>query len=311
MPADTVHRPVMVAEVLQALVTDRRGRYADLTVGGGGHAEAILDATEGTLIGLDRDPQAVARVSARLRRFGERAIIAQGRGGDLPQVLTALGIDAVDGVLVDLGLSSDQLAAGRGFSFEDAAAPLDLRFDAGEARPTAADLLADSAPAELARLWREHGDFPPAHARGIARAIATARARAPITRVAELNAAVAPLFPPHQRAQNLARIYQALRIEVNDELGELDRTLAGATAALRVGGVLCVLAYHSLEDRRVKSLFALRVPPRREVPAPPGWSAGPFQPLFRRGLRPQAAEVLDNPRARSARLRAGVRTEDR
>jgi 16S rRNA (cytosine1402-N4)-methyltransferase len=300
----------MVSEVVQYLVTDRRGRYADLTIGGGGHAEAILDATEGTLIGLDRDPQAVARVEERLRRFGDRATVAHGRGGDLGRILAERGIDAVDGVLVDLGLSSDQLAAGRGFSFEGDA-PLDMRFDAGEPRPTAGEILADSSPAELARLWREFGDFSPPIAQRIARAVVAARTRGPITQVAALNAAVSPLFPPHQRAQNLARIYQALRIQVNDELGELDRTLAAATTALRVGGVLCVLAYHSLEDRRVKSLFAPRVPPRREVPAPPGWSAGPFQALFRRGLRPQAAEVQDNPRARSARLRAGVRTEDR
>ena len=301
----------MVSEVLECLVTDRRGRYADLTVGGGGHAEAILDATEGTLIGLDRDPQAVARVERRLRRFGDRATVVHGRGGDLGRILAERGIEAVDGVLVDLGLSSDQLAAGRGFSFEAAQAPLDLRFDAEETSATAAEILAEATPAELNRLWRELGDFSPPIAHRITRAVVAARSRAPLTHVAALNAAVTPLFPAHQRSQNLARIYQVLRIQVNDELGELDRTLAAATAALRVGGVLCVLAYHSLEDRRVKALFAPRVPPRREVPAPPGWSAGPFQPLFRRGLRPQAAEVADNPRARSARLRAGVRMEDR
>jgi 16S rRNA (cytosine1402-N4)-methyltransferase len=300
----------MVGEVLELLITDRRGLYADLTLGGGGHAEAILDATEGPLIGLDRDPTAVARARRRLDRFAPRTTLLPGRGGDLVSALTEHGLGSCAGVLVDLGLSSDQLASGRGFSFEGDA-PLDMRFDPGEARPTAADLLAEWAPAELAQLFAQNGDFPPPVARRIAQAIVRARARAPLAGVAALRAVVAPLFPPALRQQNLARIFQSLRMAVNDELGELDRTLAAATAALRPGGVLCVLSYHSLEDRRVKSLFAPRVPPRREVPAPPGWSAGPFVPRTRRALRPQVAEVTANPRARSARLRAGVRTEDR
>jgi 16S rRNA (cytosine1402-N4)-methyltransferase len=300
----------MVGEVLELLITDRRGPYADLTLGGGGHAEAILDATVGPLIGLDRDPAAVARARSRLSRFGARATLVASRGGDLPSVLAAHRFDPLAGVLMDLGLSSDQLASERGFSFEGDA-PLDMRFDTGESHPTAADLLARMTPGELAQLLTRGGEFPPPIARRIAQAIVKARASAPLARVAALRAALAPLFPPAQRQQNLARVFQSLRMAVNDELGELERALAAATAALRPGGVLCVLSYHSLEDRRVKSLFAPRVPPRREVPAPPGWSPGPYVPRTRGALRPQAAEVIANPRARSARLRAGVRTEDR
>jgi 16S rRNA (cytosine1402-N4)-methyltransferase len=300
----------MVDEVLRLLITDRQGRYADLTVGGGGHAEAILDATEGILIGLDRDPGAADSARARLRRFGDRAVIAHGCGGDLPRILAERGIGPMTGILADLGLSSDQLASERGFSFEGDAR-LDMRFDPTEPRPTAAELLATMSEPELARLFVAAGEFSPREARRIAARLVRARAEGPLDRVAVLRSLLAPLFPPPARAQSLARVFQALRIQVNDELGEVDRTLAAATEVLRPGGVLCVLAYHSLEDRRVKSLFALRVPPRREVPAPPGWSAGPFRPIHRRALRPQAAEVAVNPRARSARLRAGVRTEDR
>src|SRR5262245_47452860 len=139
----------MVAEVLALLVRDPPGLYADLTVGGGGHAEAILEHTApaGRLIGVDRDPEAAARAAERLARFGARAVVVAGRAGDLPEIMAARGMGPMDGVLLDLGLSSDQLAGGRGFSFEGDA-PLDMRFDAGEARAQASDLLAERSAAE-------------------------------------------------------------------------------------------------------------------------------------------------------------------
>ena len=302
----------MVAEVLELLVRDPAGLYADLTVGGGGHAEAILEHTApaGRLIGVDRDPEAAARAAERLARFGARAVVMVGRAGDLPDLMAARGMGPMDGVLLDLGLSSDQLAASRGFSFEGDA-PLDMRFNAGEPRAQASDLLAERTAAELADLFRRHGDFPPREARRIAHRLTSIRSRTPLLRVADLRTALIPLFPAPGRAQNLARVFQSLRIAVNDELVELDRALDAAAAALRPGGVLCVLSYHSLEDRRTKVFFAPKAPPRRDVPPPPGWQAGRMRPLTRRALRPQAAEIAVNPRARSARLRAGVRTEDR
>jgi 16S rRNA (cytosine1402-N4)-methyltransferase len=302
----------MVAEVLDHLIRDPAGVYADLTVGGGGHAEAILEHTApaGRLIGVDRDPEAAARARARLARFGARAAVEVGRAGDLPELLAARGMGPMDGVLLDLGLSSDQLAGGRGFSFEGDA-PLDMRFDAGEPRERAADLLARLSAGELAALFQRYGDFPPRDARRVASRLTSFRRHTPLDRVSDLRTALTPLFSPPARAQNLARIFQSLRIAVNDELDELDRALDAAATALRPGGVLCVLSYHSLEDRRTKAFFAPKAPPRRDLPPPPGWRAGRMRPLTRRALRPQAAEIAVNPRARSARLRAGVRTEER
>jgi len=301
----------MVAEVLALLVHDPAGMYADLTVGGGGHAAAILEHTApaGRVLGLDRDPEAAARAGQRLARFGARATVVAGRAGDLPALIAAHGMGPMDGVLLDLGLSSDQLASGRGFSFEGDA-PLDMRFDAGEPRARAADLLTQRSAGELATLFHQYGDFPPREARRVANRLVSFRSHTPLERVADLRAALTPLFPAPGRAQNLARIFQSLRIAVNDELHELDRALDAAASALRPGGVLCVLSYHSLEDRRTKAFLAPKAPPRRDLPPPPGWQTGRMRPLTRRALRPQAAEIAVNPRARSARLRAGVRTEE-
>jgi len=307
---ETAHFPVLVAEVLAYLVTDRNGRYADLTVGGGGHAESILTALapSGTLIGVDRDPAAAALAAGRLARFGGRAEVVTGRGSDLTAILAVRGIEQVDGVLLDLGLSSDQLAAKRGFSFE-ADGVLDLRFDPGEDRETAAALLARLDAGAIAELFARYGEFPPAAARRLARRLVKARAEAPLDSVARLRECLAPVLDPRRRSQSLARIFQALRIHVNDELTEVAASLAAATNALRPGGVLCVISYHSLEDRLAKRLFAPPPPPRRDLPPPPGWSAPHFVPLTRRAVRPSAEEVRLNPRSRSARLRAGQRRD--
>jgi 16S rRNA (cytosine1402-N4)-methyltransferase len=306
----SVHRPVLVDEVVRLLITDRGGRYADLTVGGGGHAEAILEALAptGTLIGLDRDPAAVTRAAPRLARFGRRVELVVGRAGDLTSILEVRGIEQVDGVLLDLGLSSDQLAANRGFSFEGDA-PLDLRFNPAEDREPAHALLARLDQPALADLLRRHGEFSPPEARRLARRLLDTRARTPLDRVGVVRDALLPLIPPPRRAQTLARVFQALRIQVNDELGELDRALEAAATCLRAGGVLAVLAYHSLEDARVKAFLRPPAPPRRDLPPPPGWPAGRFVPLTRGALRPSASEIQVNSRARSARLRAGVRRQ--
>ena len=306
----TAHSPVLVAEVLAYLLGDRGGRYVDLTVGGGGHAESILTALapSGTLLGVDRDPAAAALAARRLARFGGRAEVVTGRGSDLTAILAVRGIEQVDGVLLDLGLSSDQLLAKRGFSFEGDGV-LDLRFDPGEDRPTAADLLARLDAGAIAEILVRYGEFPAAEARRIARHLVAARAEGPLDTVARLRACLAPVLDPRRRAQSLARIFQSLRIQTNDELTEVARSFAAATAALRPGGVLCVISYHSLEDRLAKELFASPPPPRRDLPPPPGWPVPRFVPLTRRAVRPAPEEVRMNPRSRSARLRAGQRRD--
>jgi 16S rRNA (cytosine1402-N4)-methyltransferase len=302
-----VHRPVLVDEVLKYLVTDRAGCYADLTLGGGGHAEAILLALAeaGTLIGLDRDPAALRGASARLARFAGRVELVAGRASDLTSILAVRGIEQVDGVLLDLGLSSDQLASARGFSFEGDA-PLDMRFDPESESESAAELLGRIGELELTQLFERYGEFSRGEARRYARRLIAARERGPLTRVAAVREALLPV-PPPRRAQTLARLFQALRIQVNDELSELDRALDAASESLRHGGVLCVIAYHSLEDRKVKELLRGPAAPRRDLPPPPGWPAPRFAPLVRRAVRPTSTEIAANPRARSARLRAGVR----
>jgi 16S rRNA (cytosine1402-N4)-methyltransferase len=298
----------MVEEVLRLLITDRCGRYADLTVGGGGHAEAVLEALDpaGTLIGLDRDPAALAGAQARLSRYAGRVALAPGRASDLTSILAVRGIEQVDGVLLDLGLSSDQLASGRGFSFEGDG-PLDMRFNPAEGREPAGALLERLDQAALAEIFQRYGEFSRSEAHRLARRLIAARARAPLDRVAAVREALSPVIPARHRQRNLARVFQALRIQVNDELNELDLGLAAAAENLRTGGVLVALSYHSLEDRTIKQFLRSPAPPRRDLPPPPGWAVGRFEVLTRRAIRPSPAEVEANPRARSARLRAGVR----
>lgn len=307
----SVHRPVLVDEVLRLLITDRAGRYADLTVGGGGHAQAILEALTpaGTLIGLDRDPAALTGAAARLGRFAGRVDLVAGRASDLTSILAVRGIKQVEGVLLDLGLSSDQLSANRGFSFEGDA-PLDMRLNPAEGGEPARALLARMGEADLAQLLMLNGEFSRGEARRLARRLVAARQRSPLDRVETLREALHPLIPARRRAQTLARVFQALRFHVNDELAELDRALVAAASSLRADAVLCVLAYESLEDRKIKQFFRGAALPRPDLPPPLDWKAGPFVPLTRRAIRPLPAEIQANPRARSARLRAGVRRAD-
>ncbi len=296
--------------MLRHLIGDPAGCYADLTLGGGGHSEAILEALApaGTLIGLDRDPNAVAAAALRLSRFSGRVELAVGRAGDLTSILAVRGIEQVNGVLLDLGLSSDQLASDRGFSFEGDS-PLDMRFNPAEGGEPAHALLARIDESELAQLFARYGEFSRHESRRLARRLIAARAHAPLDRVSAVREALLPVIPARRRAQTLARVFQALRIQVNDELNELDRALDASAQSLRPGGVLCVLAYHSLEDRRVKRFLLPPSPPRRDLPPPAGFPAGRFQVLTRRAVRPTPAEIHANPRARSARLRAGVRKD--
>ena len=286
----------------------------DATLGGGGHAERILDAStpDGRLLGLDADPRAIARVELRLRaRFGDRLVLRQVNFRQLATVAPEAGFGLVDGLLFDLGLSSDQLADhDRGFGIRTGG-PLDMRFDPSQGVP-AAELLATLDVLELTALFRRYGEEP--QAVRIARAIVAGRAAAPIQTAEELAGLVvrvAPGGPPGRRRIHPAtRVFQALRIAVNAELDALEAALAAAVDLLRPGGRLVVLSYHSLEDRIVKRFFQAE---RRGCVCPPSvpvcvcGRSPRLRLVTRPSLTPTAAEIADNPRARSARLRAAER----
>jgi 16S rRNA (cytosine1402-N4)-methyltransferase len=308
------HLPVMVEEVVTMLAAAPGSLQIDATLGGGGHAERILDASDpdGRLLGLDADGAAIARVRARLApRYGDRLRLRQANFRELAEVGPAEGFGAVDGCLFDLGLSSFQLAdAERGFGFRTGG-PLDMRFDTGRGVP-AAELLATLDAAELTALFRKYGEEP--FAGRIARAIVEARRAAPIRTAEELAALVervAPARAPGRRRVHPAtRVFQALRIAVNEELEALEAGLAAALDLLRPGGRLVVLSYHSLEDRIVKRFFQAErrgctCPP--EVPVCVCGRAPRLRLVISKGLVPGEAEIVANPRARSARLRAAER----
>jgi len=300
------HIPVMGAEVLQLLAPRDGGRYLDATFGGGGHAEAILSAAACTLWAIDRDPEAIARGAALAARFPGRLHLLHGRFGEMRKLLQDAGVGSLDGIVFDLGVSSFQLdEPRRGFSFR-ADGPLDMRM--GQEGRSAADLVNQLSEDELARIFREFGEER--HAPRIARAIIAARKRAPLSSTGELAAIVRSVVPPDASGIDAAtRSFQALRIAVNDELGELSRALEQAKDLLAPAGRVVVLAFHSLEDRLVKRFMAAqagRTPkPSRHVPGPDFQAPAPmFRLLTPHALRPSAAEVAANPRARSARLRA-------
>jgi 16S rRNA (cytosine1402-N4)-methyltransferase len=301
---------VLVGEVVEWLRPRPGACLVDATVGLGGHAAALLAAAPGArLLGLDRDPAALARAAERLREAGDRVVLRQARFGDLSSVLAALGWDGANAVLLDLGVSSLQLdQAGRGFSFQGDG-PLDMRMDPGEG-VTAAELVNQWPEADLARLIATCGEEP--RARAVARAIVRAR---PLHRTGELAGVLERVLGRGRPGLHPAtRTFQAIRIAVNDELGELERFLADGYRVLRPRGRLAILAYHSLEDRRVKDAFrrwasACLCPPRMPR-CVCGWSAK-VRLLTRRPLRPSALEIVRNPRARSARLRVVERLEER
>jgi 16S rRNA (cytosine1402-N4)-methyltransferase len=313
-PAPTLHVPVMADEVLAALAPAPRGRHIDATVGGGGHAERILAATDpdGRLLGLDADGAAIARVAARLGPvYGDRLRLRQANFRELGAVAPAEGFESIDGCLFDLGLSSDQLAdRERGFGIRTGG-PLDMRFDRRRGLP-AAELLASLDVAELTALLRRYGEEP--FAGRIARAVVDARRTAPIRTAEELAEVVSHAAPGRapgrRRVHPATRTFQALRIAVNEELAALEAGLAAAVDLLRPGGRLVVLSYHSLEDRIVKRFLRTE---RRGCTCPteaPVCVCG-RRPRLRllnpRGEVPSPAEIAINPRARSARLRAAER----
>jgi 16S rRNA (cytosine1402-N4)-methyltransferase len=308
------HLPVLVEEVMSMLAPAPGSLQIDATVGGGGHTGRILEATDpdGRLLGLDADGAAIARVDDRLRpRFGDRLVLRRANFRELRAVAPAAGFAAVDGLLFDLGLSSFQLAdAERGFGFRTGG-PLDMRFDTTRGVP-ASELLATLDARELAALFKRYGEEP--QAGRIARAIVASRSTAAIETAEDLASLVQRVAPGDPRKRHrihpATRVFQALRIAVNEELEALEEGLAAAVDLLRPGGRLVVLSYHSLEDRIVKRFFAAE---RRGCVCPPELPVcvcgrNPRLRLVTRpSLTPTHAEIAANPRARSARLRAAER----
>jgi 16S rRNA (cytosine1402-N4)-methyltransferase len=300
------HVPVMPAEVLHALQPRDGAVYLDGTFGGGGYAERILQQAACTLWAIDRDPDAIARGALLAARFPGRLHLLQGRFGDMLSLLNNAGVTALDGIVLDLGLSSFQLDdAARGFSFRGDG-PLDMRM--GRDGVTAADLIRTLSETELADTLYQFGEER--RSRRIARAIVAARASAPIQSTAQLADIIRAVVPRDGSAIDPAtRSFQALRIRVNDELGEIERALAQAAGLLAPGGNLIVVSFHSLEDRLVKR-FMIDAAGRR--PSPSRHDPSGLQPRDQAKFRlvtpkpwhPQAAEIAANPRARSARLRA-------
>ena len=311
---EAMHTPVLADEVMSMLAPAPGSLQIDATLGGGGHTERILEATDpdGRLLGIDADGAAIARVDGRLRpRFGDRLVLRQANFRELATIAREAGFERVDGALFDLGLSSDQLAdTDRGFGFR-AGGPLDMRFDTRRGVP-ASELLASLDVNELTALFRRYGEEPKAGR--IARAIVDARRGAPIATAEELAALVERVLPPNprqpRRTHPATRVFQALRIAVNEELDALEAGLAAALDLLRPGGRLVVLSYHSLEDRIVKRFLAAErrgcvCPP--EIPVCVCGRNPRLRLLTRPSLTPTAEEIAANPRARSARMRAAER----
>lgn len=310
------HLPVMLREVVEALRPRPDAIVVDGTFGAGGYSVGLLEAASCRVWGLDRDPDAIAAGESVVRRYGGRLALREGRFGEMEAILASDGIEAVDGVTLDLGVSSMQLdRADRGFSFQSDG-PLDMRME--RAGPSAADLVNELEEPELADvLWR-YGDER--RSRRIARAIVAARREAPIETTGHLAAIVRRAVGPAGRGDRIdpaTRSFQALRIVVNDELGELRRGLAAAERLLVAGGRLAVVAFHSLEDRILKEFLRERSGslPRgsRHLPDSSAADSGAgrlptFSLVGRQPQRPSSEEAARNPRARSARLRAAERT---
>ena len=307
------HVPVLLHEVVEGLAPHAGGRYLDGTFGGGGHTRALLDASApgGRVLALDADPEAIARGAPLRDRYGDRLILRQANFATLHSAARETGLAPLDGVLLDLGLSSDQLAdPARGFSFEGDG-PLDMRFGPG-ATATAADIVNGYSEEDLAALIFRWGEER--WARRIARAIVRERARTPIRTTAALAALAASAVPYGEggaqrgggRIHPATRLFQALRIAVNGELAALEEALVGAVSSLTPGGRLAVIAFHSLEDRIVKDFLRREAagcvcPPR--VPVCVCGHRPSLRLVGRKGVRPGASEVAANPRSRSATLR--------
>lgn len=305
------HIPVMLAEVVETLAPKDGGVYVDGTFGAGGYARAILEAADCTLYAIDRDPEAFARARAFAQDFPNRFHPLHGCFGDVVDLLASAGVEKVDGFVLDLGVSSIQLStASRGFSFQHDG-PLDMRMSlSGE---SAADVVNDADEETIADIIYTYGEERAS--RRIARAIVEARQIARIETTAQLTAIIHRVLPMHggMKTDTATRSFQALRIHVNDEMGEIDRALDASSRILREEGRLVVVSFHSLEDWRVKTFLREKsgevAGTSRHLPPDMTQRSAPVYKLEKRnGLPPSDAETAINPRARSARLRYAIRT---
>jgi 16S rRNA (cytosine1402-N4)-methyltransferase len=304
------HTPVMVREVVECLAPRDGETHLDGTFGAGGYSRAILDAADCRVIALDRDPAAVAGGRAMVEEFDGRLILIEAPFSQMGRAAREAGAERVDGVALDLGVSSMQLdQAGRGFSFMHDG-PLDMRMSSSG--PSAADAVNELPEEELADIIYQFGEER--RSRAVARAIVRAREQGPITRTGELAAIVERAVGRSGRIHPATRTFQALRIYVNGEIDELRAGLAGAEDLLAPEGRLVVVSFHSLEDREVKSFMGERAGraagASRHLPRAESDGPAPSFRLPRAGtLKPSKAEAESNPRARSARLRLAVRTD--
>ncbi|MDG5494964.1 16S rRNA (cytosine(1402)-N(4))-methyltransferase RsmH [Niveispirillum sp. BGYR6] len=311
MTASPVHIPVLLAEVLHEMAPRAGEVLVDGTFGAGGYSRALLDSAACTVWGIDRDPAALERARPLEAAYAGRLKVLEGRFGDMADLLAARGVAQVDAIVLDIGVSSPQIdTPERGFSFRFDG-PLDMRM--GADGPTAADVVNSTEEDDLANILYHYGEER--LSRRVARAIVARRAIEPFTRTADLADVIRSCVPKSKDGIDPAtRSFQGLRIHVNDELGELERALAAAERLLAPGGRLCVVTFHSLEDRVVKEFMRQRsgnLPgPSRHVPGPVATPPAPtFRLLSKSGTGPGAAEQAANPRARSARLRTAIRTQ--
>jgi 16S rRNA (cytosine1402-N4)-methyltransferase len=302
------HIPVLLAEVLAGLAPRSGAVFVDGTFGAGGYSRALLDAADCRVFGIDRDPGAVARGRDLASRYDGRLTVLAGRFGDMDRLLAEQGVTAVDGIALDLGVSSMQIdQADRGFSFQKDG-PLDMRME--QSGPSAADLVNSLSEAELADILWRYGEER--HSRRIARALVADRGETPFATTRQLAELVRRIVPRSKDGIDPAtRTFQGLRIAVNDELGEVDRGLAAAERLLRPEGRLAVVTFHSLEDRAVKEFLKRRSGaesrPSRHLPAAAPALPASFRLPSRKPIEPGAEEQAANPRARSSRLRLAVR----
>ena len=311
------HSPVMLAEVLDALSPKDGEIYVDGTFGAGGYTRAILDAADCIVYAIDRDEEAKAYAARLEKQYGARFVFLQGCFGDVQSLLKSKGISHVNGFVLDLGVSSMQLdTPERGFSFRSDG-PLDMRMAGARGEQSAADIVNSYEESDLADLIYTYGEER--KSRQVARKIVELRAQKPFIRTLELADAVRSVVKksPKDKTDPATRTFQALRIAVNDELGELDRAMDAAEHVLAEGGRLVIVSFHSLEDGRVKRFLKEKSNTRSKSSRhmPQILSDNQAMPVFelrtRKAVKPSEQEIAQNPRARSARLRAAVRCPER
>ena len=310
------HKPVLLDEMICALQPRDGGKYVDGTFGAGGYSRAILEAANCNVWAIDRDPDAISNNAATslVKKYSGRLVVVQGRFGDMEALLAGCGIQKADGITLDLGISSTQLDnSNRGFSFRKDG-PLDMRLS--KAGRTAADIINNTDESELADIIYKNGEEP--QARRIARAISTAREFNRITGTAQLADIVRSTVRPRKarKIDPATKTFQALRIEVNDELTELERGLKATEILLSPGGRVAIVSFHSLEDRIVKSFLRSRssghMGRSRHLPAQqPAYNSITFRLTKRGVVKPKLSEIRDNPRARSARMRIAERVSNK